>query len=94
MSESACQALEAQFNDPQHRLTEYAPVHLRCAKNTVDEHYRNFHNPEPLEMSLELHLNLESISLEFNVVETDVFKHPATITHKPIPVTIRTYADA
>ena len=72
-----------EFHHAEDCLAEYTGVHFGCAELTIYKDYGVFYNLESMFVTLEFHFNLESVSLELNLIEVDSLKHPAAIANEP-----------
>ena len=64
---------------PKHGLAKYSAAHLACAENSVYKDDWHFYNLEAVFVCRKLHLNLERISLETNLVEVDGLENLSAI---------------
>jgi len=75
-------AVPAQAHDTEEGLAEDAARHLAGALAAVDEDDGHLLDAEPYLVGRKLHLNLETIALETNLVQLDGLQHAAPVAHE------------
>ena len=71
-----------QANHTEYSLAEYAAWHLACAEHTVDEYDWHFLDFETALVGGKLHLYLECVAFEADVVERKRGKHTAGVAYE------------